>query len=722
MPSTCNRREFVTTLFGIGGLALLPGSVRHALGNPNPRLKGAADLPLVRLRCVENVVQAGFCFGQALAPGVLPAGWQLHSDQTSLQTVVLNRWPDGSAKWVVLAGQVDLLAEQTLDLNLSRVPTVSASGLTEADLATALPTVLLGFAGHSVQLNSLLGIASQDLGGSWSAGRVRTVFAGPECSSWQYYAPLGDDPQLSAWFEVRLWRNQEVELLAWIENGRLQAPNPGSRAGLASLSIGGTQRYAGSLDIPHHARCLLASGRISHRSATTAAVEVLHDTEHWQGSGLVPSYYGQTPTNAALFGSLYTEYAPLNQGGFPAAMGSTGYHASIGLLPEWEAAFFTSGGDQRALQAVLANAAAAGRYAIHYRDETSNQPLRFSSYPHLCLSSTLSGVSSAGSSSTNHTTPANAGSAPPTWATSHHPSVGYLAYLLSGWQYFLQEIQFSATLGFLKQSDLTRQYSAGILRTDSGSNTTRGAAWSLRTLTQAACATPDDDPIRSELLASLAANVDYYHQRYIETPSCPQGFCTPYSDYSSGDGVYLHAAWMEDFLTAAFGYLLSLRLLTGPSAARLNTFFAWKAQSIVGRFGAQGSLTEYNYRDAAQYTIAVAPSDSVDWAGGSGPWYADFGALYADTLGHANESEPGDTLRGAYYPESTSYWGNLQPALAYAVTHRVPGAETAYQRMTGASNWAQILAGWNQTPVWGVRPSSAPFEVFSNGFEAEAAP
>ena len=46
----------------------------------------------------------------------------------------------------------------------------------------------------------------------------------------------------------------------------------------------------------------------------------------------------------------------------PNFMGDTGYDASIGLLPEWDVVYLTSGGDPRALTAVVINGYAAGRY------------------------------------------------------------------------------------------------------------------------------------------------------------------------------------------------------------------------------------------------------------------------------------------------------------------------------------------------------------------------
>ena len=114
--------------------------------------------------------------------------------------------------------------------------------------------------------------------------------------------------------------------------------------------------------------------------------------------------------------------------------------------------------------------------------------------------------------------------------------------------------------------------------------------------------------------------------------------------------------------------------------------------------------SEFNFNDAAQYTVAVAASDTADWANGTGPWYPDWGAIYKATLGKDNSVVEAGQLRGAYFPDPSSYWGNLQPALSYAVEHAAAGAAEAYQRMTTASNWPAFVALCGDAPVWSVRP------------------
>src|SRR5205823_8237310 len=136
---------------------------------------------------------------------------------------------------------------------------------------------------------------------------------------------------------------------------------------------------------------------------------------------------------------------------------------------------------------------------------------------------------------TNSVTPVPTGSSPPMYDSPHHPSMGYMAYLLSGWNYYLEETQLLATANFLKNSDDVRGFSKGVMQTATGSNATRGAAWALRSLVQAASLTPDADALHAEFVNSVSANVDFYHGRYVAQPSNPLGLVQPYQHYTSTD-------------------------------------------------------------------------------------------------------------------------------------------------------------------------------------------
>jgi hypothetical protein len=634
-----------------------------------------------------------FTLGQAFRQGQVPAGKFVGSSLAGLQVTPKNYWPDGSLKFAILSGRATLAA------NAAQSYTLNAAGA--AATAAALGTASL----RATNLAAVVGAGSFG-SASWSGADWDAPFAawisGPAMSSWIYRKPIGSDAHLVAWLEVRLYAGGAVEVLPWVENGYLKVAGPTSKSATYSFTLGGTQRFSAAIDLPHHCRTVLLQGTAhGHWLATDPRISPSHDKAYLQNTRLVPYYRAAVPSTAAAWSTLASSYAPLQQSNYAGAMGQTGYHPAIGLLPEWDV-LYLAGNDARALPGVLVNAYSAGRYPIHYRDESTNRPPRFSSYPNLVLGGN-SGVAGTGGSSTGSYTPAATGTAPPVWDSPHHPSVGYTAYLLTGRYYFMEEVQFAATLHYLKNTDNYRLFAGGVFQSASGANTVRGAAWSLRTLAQALCVTPDGDALRTEFANSLAANVDWYHGIYVAKPNSPQGIVAPYANYADGSGKYMEAAWQQDFFTAALGYAIDLAPpLPAASSTRLTALFAWKAQTIIGRLGGTGD-NEYLYCDAAVYTMAVARADKADFNGGTGPWYASWGDVYAATVGKRNPGV-GGPLRGAYFPDPTSYWGNLQPAIAYAVQHNVPGAQAAYARMTGASNWNQIVAGWNSQPVWSVAP------------------
>ena len=103
----------------------------------------------------------------------------------------------------------------------------------------------------------------------------------------------------------------------------------------------------------------------------------------------------------------------------------------------------------------------------------------------------------------------------------------------------MEEVQFVATVNYLKQTDTMRITTQGIFQSAAGASTTRGAAWAIRSLAQAACITPDSDTLlRNEFNSSLQANIDWNHARYVAQPNNPFGWVIPYEDYTGGgEGV-----------------------------------------------------------------------------------------------------------------------------------------------------------------------------------------
>ena len=643
-----------------------------------------------------------FSLGFAFKKGDIPTGsYAVAASLPQSQVRVKNRWPDGSVKFAIVSGRATLTAGTAL--------TVVLSSTTTAPTGTALTTTALRATAVTATVTAGAYGTVDWRDGDWDTP-FQSWVAGPEMSSWIYRKPVGTDKHLVVWLEVRLFADGAVEVLPWIENGYLRVTGPTSKSATFTFSLGGSQRFSAAIDLPSQTRTPLLSGAaLSHwLLSTTPQVMARHDTAYLQATRLVPTYSAVVAPTAGRVLALPATFTPLQLGNFDQTMGAAGYQPAIGLLPEWDVLYLTSTASAT-WAGVQRNGYSAGRWESHYRDETTNRPLRFSQYPTLLV------YNNTGGSTANNYTPTPSGTGAPEWDIPHHPSVGYMAYLVTGRFYFMEEVLFAATRNFLYQPDATRQTTLGIFRTNSGAATFRGTAWSMRTLAQATTVLPDDDPVRPDFITSLEANINFNHTRYVAQANNPFGIVETYGDNSTGtDGRWTTATWQMDFHTAAYGYMLAMDPpVSAAIKTKLAAFFTWTAQSIVGRLGGTGT-NEWLYRDAAVYTFTLALNDNPDWATGTGPWPASWGVMYNATFDGATDSNPspgprvaGD-LRGGNFPNSTSYWGNLQPAISYAVEHGITGAAAAYARMTGASNWSQFSTGMNTDPVWSVRPSVFP--------------
>ncbi|WP_334188573.1 hypothetical protein, partial [Noviherbaspirillum sp.] len=371
-----------------------------------------------------------FTLGHAFKKGEVPAGVSLAGGIPELQVVEKNRWPDGSLKFAVVSGRITLEAAKSFTVPLQvgtplSVPNLSTANLKASGITASVDAGIFGAAAWS--------------GSDWDAPFVEWV-GGPVMSSWIYRKPIGADAHLVAWLEVRLYKGGEVEVLPWVENGYLNVAGPTSKNATYRFMMNGAERFNSAFDLPNHCRTVLVSGaRHSYWNVADPQITPRHDKEHLQATRLVPAYRASVPSGASVWSSLSQTYVPLQLSNYSPAMGTTGYHGSIGMLPEWDVLYLASD-DDRAYAGVIVNGYSAGRYGIHYRDTQTQRPIRFSSYPNLVIGGN-SGITGTGASSTNSYTPATTGTPPQTWASSHHPSVGFMAYLLTGRFYFMEQVQ-----------------------------------------------------------------------------------------------------------------------------------------------------------------------------------------------------------------------------------------------------------------------------------------
>jgi hypothetical protein len=408
-----------------------------------------------------------------------------------------------------------------------------------------------------------------------------------------------------------------------------------------------------------------------------------HNTQYLIDAKFVPNYLGIVPP-AATLNSLHQVNIPMQNGDWTPTMGDTGFQPQIGLLPQWDALYITSGADARAYRAVLANTLMLGSYGMTWKDSATFLPVTASGRPTWTYFGAGQGggpVPSAG---------------PLTWETAHHGSAGYLAYLLTGDYGALETMELQASNCYLTTTSANGSGSARIILSQ-----TRLVAWCSRTIGQLVAIGPLD-PIVTDFQNLLASQATYWNNQRLLPGMNPLGYLYSY-EIGAYPGTGFVAPWQQHFWAQSFGHVSDLEPFA--NMATWNAVRDHLYKSVVGILGPVGA-GNFCYTKASNYTIQIAGSNSPDPT----TWYTSWGQVYQGTFGVADTS-CGTVLDGASggAPSSAAsgYWGNLMPGIAYAVDHGATDAATAWSRMTAASNWSTVLSsGFDVNPMWGIVPRS----------------
>jgi hypothetical protein len=668
--------------------------------------------PIVKLKLTSPVgaKDAPFTVGQAFKPGDVPNGLFLTADVPAFQADVKNRWSDGSVKFAVLSGLAPLEANVPLAIQIASTTTAPATKApTLEDLKRVLKAGTIAFSGGVS--------ATIDLPTVVATAPFRDRYdVGPAMTEWHWRVPVGADPTLEAWIFVRLYANDALEIELCVENGRLLVPGPTTKSYAVTVSYGGATKYTGTLVHPYQSRW----SRVDWYGADPAVIPA-HDRAYLIGTKLVPNYAFPGTTSAAL-DALTQTYTPFSLPSLPKAMGTAGGASYIGLLPMGDAMYFASDADPRAWKAVMAMARGIGTYQVHFRDETTHLAPSIAAHPNLCINASGNNLGANPASTTDAYTPKGSGAqAPGTWDAPHHPAPGYLAALLSGRRVFVDELQLVTTAQCLAISDQDRDGGSCVFRSTSA-GTVRGAAWSLRTLAMAITLTPDDEPLRKELQAQWKANMDDYVARYVDGTAGggkyknALGAVLSYqtngpnsSEYEPGKGHLFMAPWMQAFLGASIGFAWDMEPTTDAAVkAKHRAFRDFLYRHAVGMVGDDGG---FNYRRGASYALPYTKTESsspvvwyASWAEVKAAHEAYYGLAPISGTGTLKQHDSDTDLNGSDSSSWPSgYWGNMTPALSYAVDHGAPGAAAGFARVRASPSFA-FTAACKDDPTWGILP------------------
>jgi hypothetical protein len=632
--------------------------------------KISTSKPLFSFDLVTKVAgEVPFTAGLSFKNGDVPELPRL--DLSRYQIDVKRRWNDGSVKHAIVSGVFNAVAGEPFSIKVFGDGTAPKGvSLTSADILAAAPraSVQLGSYG-TVQLSDLL------------KNPVRTWLTGPEMVEAHYYNTVSVNPHLTVKFHVRLYRGGEVFIRTIIENGDLNRNRGEDLFYLPHVAIDGKVIFDNNgqtLEHIEHQRWDV-TGWINIRDPD---IEIIMDTDYLMASKLVPNYWKKEPSRASLDG-LAQSYEPLQNCDWTRKMFAAGYQSQIGLLPLWDALYLNSAGDPSAYRSVIANARAINSYPIVWPDPKLNEPIIISNYP----TYTVFGPKGGGATSWN------AGGL--NWDIAHHGSAGYLAYLLTGDYYFLETLQYQATLCYLFTISTRGGGTERLIKPVQ----TRGLAWATRTYGQLAGIAPLNS-LTNDIIAMLDFSAAHWCE-VVEQPGMNQlGYIYTYNPgaYSAPNGGLAVAPWMLNFWIQVNGYISDLEY--SAEMTDFNFVRDHMYKGVVGLLGPNGE-DYYCYTKAGAYTITVA--DNI--TGDPTQWYDSWGDVWTSTTGEPNLN-CGTSLSGYVGAAAkTTYLGNLLPALAYAVEDGAPGAIEALQRLQSADNWSGIeTGGWEDVPIWGIMP------------------
>lgn len=663
-----------------------------------------------------------FCIGHACKQAEVPSGTGVAVSGATAQVTTKNFWPDGSLKFALIAGTVPLTANVASTVSIAAGTASSGTALTTTDLRTAM-------------LGQTCSIACGAFGtASWATtdfdSPAYTHVTGHRMSSWQFRKPVGADAHLVAWLEVRLYAGGAVEILPWVEVGFISGTAPVNKSATYAFTLGSTQRFSAGIDVKALTRIplLTGTGVFSHWLGADPQVTPTHNAAYLKATQLVPNYNATVSPNAATLNAQLQAYSPNTLASVPSQMGNAGQSAA--LISNAQASYITSNGDARAWRSALVYGFSGGSWSTHYRDAATHAVPKFGSYPNATLG----------------TVPAHTGGENGTPVTTHQPSFGYCAYLISGWFWFWEESAFWTTWNYLdarvrsRQGEITFETgpfrnasgSAGVIDPTTGAYANRGARWAMRTLAQTLALCPPSHPTAADWQVAWEANMDFYRAAYVDGTFAP-GWVSPMGflgDYSSSgaslygstfaDNSWWGAGWMSAFAPQVLGFASDLGL--PQSATSLANHLAVRNHSykqVVERAG-DGLGGNYNWRRFGVYSFPVG-SDAT----GLPPetWYTSAEAYSHYLIGEGLSALPataGLSLKAhtsnndmvAGDTTATDYGRFAMASLTYAVNHAAPGAVAGWNRIAGASNFAAFIDGNDPGHVFAPRVSTtAPAHI-----------
>jgi hypothetical protein len=623
---------------------------------------------------------------------------------------------DGSVRHAVMHGTV--IGGQTYKVRAGTV--ASGTNKTVAGFLAAVPgsiarVLVTGNTSGICDLRDLLSNpANRAVMTHNATNNLRIIEQGPNVLNVLVSQNVGT--HLRVTFEVR-WYGGSVY---WVDAYAIN--------GYATLNGMGAANYTGQLEVngslvtspqpftttPHYNHSawhpgaeLAGNAGTGFWSGAPGTLYVRPNTQYIQDSGAVPNYRRTQLPGAAHLNNIPQTCAAMDNCQMRDNLDDGGAGEELALLPRWCAVYIKSGGDIRAFRNMLANDNGGAAYPVFFVNHTNGELMTENEFPNASYnqetgfgSGMFSGQSPFGVSA----------------VVSHHPSVGYVSYLVTGMQFYLDLMNAwtcEANLWNSTNRNLTFQ-GRTIRRYYEFAN--RGAAWQIRSNGHCAYINPDNSFLKPQFVAWIKGVATLY-----DVPHYGPGGTwrkTIGALYEGDAGAVNYSLFFHLFYAQATAWVaLDLGFTEYLPVAQYAGIL------VAGLFGSTG---EYPFENAPRDRLKLGATDQTA-SPESADYYANFtlvkanndsgaiGAVESGTLAMAallDDIDPGHTgLRNECRRQrvNDSYFANFLPALSYLHRLGIDGGFECWLRTTLCTAQPDFSSFGSQ---WDIGPREVPLPSY----------
>jgi autotransporter passenger strand-loop-strand repeat protein len=505
-------------------------------------------------------------------------------------------------------GLLTKLQSDDVTVNFSNIATfVSADGV----YSTSTPASASVDAAAALQAAISAGTVSEFLYASGSTA--------DEVNEFDFTTNVSGIPGLQVEFDIRAYADGTTTTDVIFDNGSVFTSgsdlkyNVTIAQGSQSFTTSGVQQYLYSM--------------WDHEidSPETISPNVQYDVPYLIATGALENYDTSFGVSAATIqaeqsqlnstGTVLKSTGPLGTANVDVHMEDTGVRPDIAPQPNWTALWLLSQ-NATAQQIIMDNGDASGGVPWHYNDYSTQTgalavPMNVQTFPKFQLFQSASngflvpvngwpsGYSPGGGEILPNGNP---------WApdTSHQPILNYLPYLATGSHYQLELLQAQAAFDIesitnATGTDPTGTVPLGMADPRSGLET-RGMAWSLRNIADAAYITPSSDPtdlaLKQYFTQALDTSLNGFVQEYVvDNINGNYGQITGFIQGSSGPNTGQIIPEEEDYVALALADIAAMDI--PQASADAVALLQWMDNYIAGLYtnGANG----LNPLDATSY-------------------------------------------------------------------------------------------------------------------------